>query len=737
MTIPRAASLYSKNNGTTSSNVPEVSTRDPSSSDISGKNGQYPIGQTWINNSTGRISVLLKLICTNGIVSAVWEDIVNGPSGIGTINTISPDITGNFTITAGEGVTITPGTNEITIASGADGILTLNTIEPDGSGNFTILAGAGVTITPGTNEITIGSAADGILTLNGIAPDEDGNFTVSAGEGVTITPDTNGITIASGADGILTINDIAPDGDGNFTLSAGSGITLTPGTNEIVIAAGSGDLNTLSDDENNQVTPNGGNIQLVGHVVEQAGSPAKFSTVVAGANLLNINPMSASRWIVDPLGFNGTHTTISDALTDATSGDTVVLLTGTYTEDVTLKPGVNIVAHSADAYTPNVVINGTCLLADEGVVSISGVNLVADTDPAVQVNSTGVAVLNLINCYISVVNGIGVDYSSVNPDSSVSLNYCNGDIVDGAGTFFSNLSSGSLNINSCSITNSGGSIVASITSDSITRISSSYIEFSMSTIDNGIIEINNSLIDLSANNAPCLSLNSAPNCSVTNSTLRSGESVVINLDGSSSLQIYDTVVDGDNNPVITGTGGMTYSGIIYPQNNNISPSVSQGKTIDLGQYRAKSQTAFLYYLENDTTPDLTGDGTVYQIGTDAFISSYDQTSACTTACVFTVQDTGIYTLGCTLTVQNVDPSHDIGTVYIQIGGGNSYTINIVNPGSVATSAGLYTFQGTTQVSLTQGDVITWQLQISGHTKTIGLVGVTTPVNTSIFGYQLA
>lgn len=43
-------------------------------------------------------------------------------------------------------------------SSGAGPIFTINTIPPDGGGNFTIAAGPGIQITPGTNEITIASA---------------------------------------------------------------------------------------------------------------------------------------------------------------------------------------------------------------------------------------------------------------------------------------------------------------------------------------------------------------------------------------------------------------------------------------------------------------------------------------------------------------------------------------------------------------------------------------------------
>lgn len=50
----------------------------------------------------------------NGIGNATSP----GSGAIFTINTIGPDGSGNFTITAGKNITITPGTNSFTIASG-------------------------------------------------------------------------------------------------------------------------------------------------------------------------------------------------------------------------------------------------------------------------------------------------------------------------------------------------------------------------------------------------------------------------------------------------------------------------------------------------------------------------------------------------------------------------------------------------------------------------------------------
>lgn len=163
----------------------------------------------------------------------------------------------------------------------------------------------------------------------------------------------------------------------SITFVAGTGISVSTspvslGGTTTISVTGSGVVQTLSDDVSASITPSSGNIQLVGHVVEQGAT--KFSTVVAGTHIANINPMSSARWIVDPLGFNGTHTTIAAAITSATAGDTIFLLPGTYTENPTLKAGVNICAFECDSGestgTSNVIINGTVTASYVGTVSL-------------------------------------------------------------------------------------------------------------------------------------------------------------------------------------------------------------------------------------------------------------------------------------------------------------------------------------------------------------------------------
>jgi len=95
------------------------------------------------------------------------------------------------------------------------------------------------------------------------------------------------------------------------------------------------------------------------------------------AQSISTGTFCEAKWVVDPTAGQGTHTTIASAITSASSGDTIFIRPGTYTENLTLKAGVNLAAFNGDQNTPNVTIIGNNTLTTAGTVSISNIRLLS------------------------------------------------------------------------------------------------------------------------------------------------------------------------------------------------------------------------------------------------------------------------------------------------------------------------------------------------------------------------
>src|SRR5579871_5213527 len=121
-----------------------------------------------------------------------------------------------------------------------------------------------------------------------------------------------------------------------------------------------------------------------------------------------INYFSPTKWVVSKTSGEGTHTTIASAISSASSGDTIFIMPGTYTENITAGVGINLTAFDCDAFTPNVTISGTLTLSSAGTVSVSGVNLKTNSAAALAVTGSAASIINLTNCNINCSNNTGI-----------------------------------------------------------------------------------------------------------------------------------------------------------------------------------------------------------------------------------------------------------------------------------------------------------------------------------------
>jgi len=290
----------------------------------------------------------------------------------------------------------------------------------------------------------------------------------------------------------------------------------------------------------------------------------------------------ANGFVVNPNG-QGDFTTIASALTAATSGATIYLYPGTYTENPTLKAGVNLVAFDADALTPNVTINGKCTFTGAGTVSISGVQLKTNSDYFLEITGSAASVVQLSNCYLNCLNNTGIHYTSSSSSSGIQIANCIGNIATTGISLFTATGSGAVGTfpASCGISlidtvinNNGGASTASTTSACQIGASNCRFFFPFSATSTGTFNFFAVDIETQNQNATCITTAGTGSNNFELNHLRSGTASAISIGSGTTVQFYGGVINSSNTNAVTGLGTFNYGGITYPSTSTINPSTA-------------------------------------------------------------------------------------------------------------------------------------------------------------------
>src|SRR5580693_990207 len=191
------------------------------------------------------------------------------------------------------------------------------------------------------------------------------------------------------------------------------------------------------------------------------------------------NNFGVSKWIVNSTAGLGTHTTLATAMSAASSGDTIFLMTSV-TENVTITPGVNITAWSGgSANTPS--ITGTLTMTGAGTSTISGLELITNSAAIISITGSAASILNVNDCYLNCTNNTGITYSTSSASSFLNITNCSGDIGTTGIALFSHSSAGRMRIRSSSFTTSGSSTTASTCSAGTLDMAFVYIQNPVTT----------------------------------------------------------------------------------------------------------------------------------------------------------------------------------------------------------------------------------------------------------------
>lgn len=314
-------------------------------------------------------------------------------------------------------------------------------------------------------------------------------------------------------------------------------------------------------------------------------------TIDLKSNPLVVPDLHTAKWIVNPTSNQGgNQTTIQAAISVASSGDTIFITPGTYTENLTLKSGVNLVAFNGDSNTPNVTIIGKATFTAAGTVSISNIRLQTNADFVLAVTGSAASIVNLNNCYINCSNNTGISFTTSSSSAVITLNNCTGDLgTTGIGLFASS-SSGTLNINYSIFTNTGGSSTANtISAGVLTCYASSFKNpiTSSSTSTIGLAYCNH---DTATQNATSFTNGGSGNAGVQYCVFYSGTASAIST--SQILNIESCHIISSNTNAITGAGSIFHQGLTFGSSKVINTSTQTGGTL-IGSQNTAPPAGFL------------------------------------------------------------------------------------------------------------------------------------------------
>lgn len=416
-------------------------------------------------------------------------------------------------------------------------------------------------------------------------------FTTGAGNTVTINQqvasaitgspgDTNDAGIASFDDTMFTV-----DANGYVQLKGGSiGIdSFTTDDGNVVTADGAGNINYLGD-----TVPNG----FYGQPLYTTGVPAsnqitpniQLSTVLAGppvterdagvasfdSEYFNITPQgyvsaeqtiidtAMANFIVDPNGTKAEYTTITAALAAASSGDTIGVKPGTYTENLTLKAGVNIVSFVEEGKYSNVVIVGKMTATYTGNVSLVGLRLKTNGDFAIATSGATVLGLTLTNCFIEASNATALSVNNANARITIQYSTCD---VTGATQKLFDFAAGILNFYFSTTKNTGLGTTDSTASANGVSFYSCIGQIGMTTSSTGSIAIIYCNFDQTARTV--LTANGSGTHAIRFCYFNTTSASTIVIGASGVVTISDCLLSSSNTKVIDNAGTCSINGLTF------------------------------------------------------------------------------------------------------------------------------------------------------------------------------
>lgn len=310
------------------------------------------------------------------------------------------------------------------------------------------------------------------------------------------------------------------------------------------------------------------------------------------------NKFGVAQWIVDPVAGLGTHTTIQGAINSASSGETIFLRPGTYTEDITLKAGLTITSFIGESDSQNVILQGKVAASYSGASSLNNVRLQTNGDFGIEITGANATVLQLNYCFMDGSDNTFISSTCSNAASSVTCDTCNGDIGTTGITFFSWGSPGSLILERCKIGNSGNSTTASTASSGFIAPQYCILFFPITTSGTAQLDSFNTFYSTAGTNTVTMTVGGSGSNASNGDQLFPGTATAVVV--TSNLTARNSLYSSSNANIVSGAGTFTYTNIyLGTGTGTLAASVLSGASTYTGMISFDGGVNLLDYYESD------------------------------------------------------------------------------------------------------------------------------------------
>jgi hypothetical protein len=331
--------------------------------------------------------------------------------------------------------------------------------------------------------------------------------------------------------------------------SPGSTLTIGYSSPNITIDVNGSQVGeTITGNTGGAISPVAGNWNILG-----LGEPTFDGT----AGTLSLSAPRTAKFIVSPTVNLGTQQTITAALAAASSGDTIFIRPGTYTENITLKAGVNLTAFDGDGYNPNVKIIGNVTANYTGTATLSGICLQTNSAAFLTCSGSTTGTLYLLNCNLLATNNNGMAIGNAN----FAIYIVNSFTTTSAGrSLFAVTATAGMEFDNCRLQASDGTS-STISGNNINFINCT-VGTPVTTSSTGTLAYRNCDV-FPTTNTSCFTTGGTGSALFTNCNLESGSATCGTVGAGTTVTMATCALSSSSTNVISGTGTLSYSGISF------------------------------------------------------------------------------------------------------------------------------------------------------------------------------